>query len=110
MGEYGAFYDYVLDNLEWNHSGVLSNVNRLNPRYEYEWIERYNALRELAQYADYSLTAYRAIEWWSWHVENKKYSWLKVMEILASIIIADIQKPTHCYNRYGEMIGAKNGS
>lgn len=50
---------------ESNHSGVLSNVLRLNPENKYDKFQRFESIVSLERYAGTSLTAYNAIKFWS---------------------------------------------
>lgn len=63
------FYEYVHKYLEITHSGIASPAGTLDPQFhEYHRSDLHKmtrALLDLARYAETSITAYRAIEWWS---------------------------------------------
>lgn len=63
------FYEYVHKYNEIAHSGILSPIGTLDPQfhqYHHSDIHKMTrALLSLATYAEYSIMAYRAIEWWS---------------------------------------------
>ena len=93
--DFPDFNDYVYEYHESIHSGVGANVNRLNPQYEYSDEQRAESLKSIEQYAETSITAYRAIEWWA----NMRYGPITFVtqdgkSTLARDILARVKKPT----------------
>lgn len=81
---------FVFKYPESTHSGVLANANSLAPGVKHLAQEFATAAKTLAQYADSSITAYRALKWWDLY-DSEAYGDLSH---IAREQLRGIQQPT----------------
>lgn len=92
------FYEYVHKYPEIMHSGIACNVNYLDPQFDYSGDKRLHAIQQLEQYANDSITAYRAIEWWAdMTIGPREFLTDNPNESLPEQILKRVTKPTHYY-------------
>ena len=60
-----TFQEYVYQDLEMIHSGILSPLLYLDPARQCKPMKRYKCVYLLEQYLSESITVYRAFEWWA---------------------------------------------
>lgn len=104
MSDAVPFDVYIL--AESNHSGVLSNVLRLNPNNRYDVFQRMQALVNLEEYADKSLTAYNAVEYWSLITDDWWPGFFELREA-AIEILKRVEKPKRILVMSSEWVEVK---
>lgn len=88
------FFTFVYKYHESTHSGVLSNLLRLDLQYPHSIQQRTEALLKIANYAHYSIMAYRAIQWWASQKQVFEVWILKDIDSTVPIeILKKIEKP-----------------
>lgn len=99
------FSEYVYEYREITHSGIACNVNYLDPQYGFGADKMIEAFKQLEQYANTSITAYRAIEWWAaMPIGPIQFIVEGSGESLPQQIIKRVTKPTHYWQMTSEKV------
>jgi hypothetical protein len=99
------FSEYVYKYHEIMHSGIACHVNYLNPMFDSSNEKMANAIRQLEKYANDSITAYRAIEWWAaMSIGPSTFVVDESGETLPRQVLKRITKPTHFWQMTSEKV------
>ena len=86
-----TFQEYVYQDFEAQHSGVLSPLLYLNPANQCKEMKRYECFHLLERYLSESITVYRAFEWWA---NQPDYMPFQPIKERAAHLLESTVKPT----------------
>lgn len=86
-----TFQEYVYQDFETQHSGVLSPLLYINPAVQCKDMKRYECFHSLERYLNESITVYRAFEWWANQPDYMPFPEIKER---AAYLLESAVKPT----------------